>query len=1055
MTRFSLAPPPRGNGELKAIDIVGVPDLEKIKEFVEGNLGISDSLFDDFIQKNSAGLSGETAEIFNKTSKKTNNLKGGLKGLEITTVKSILETQKPYIDVAIKTIESLTVVEDIIAVLLAGQEFQSLKPKTNEKSLYTKLNGIKDDLKKIKKETQPSYSSYKDIPENQRKDGISLDKLGEIFSNKPRQVTEGDDQNYDWATISAYYSTGDFVPGVPYNYTYINIIDTEQKGNIDDFNIPELEIDDNPPVIIFDIWSDRLNNGQDIQRILNPNLLPTGIDLGDKWQGVWDTWSDDKIKFIQEYTEFITELLQDEFDKNNISEENKEEIQEIVLNAMPFDSQDVDFYDEVKKSSFHKRIYDELKRSNDSYSARQFAKTINDINGFGYKPRKINGKWIYPETDYNLQLIKIVPNNNAVNSQLSGNKPLVFNYDGETLDQLLNKTDYNQTNYTYTGNDKIEDFLKIRYRKNKTGENVGSIDARYGTTPNTYFRDKGSFYIIEGVYKNRKDVTQSSSSTVSGAGNDERWYRYGAGNVRKGLSIAAATAKFAKFGATFLPDIINTATSALKTLNNPFNLIFEIVMEKIGDGFEAFGPEFTEKFQQLQSIKDKEEKRRFISEDNLLKNYISMDRDFNYKFVFDGAGVLALFGFNFGIGINNFSPKLILDANSLPSLGCDEKPPDRGADLSGNFNGQRPNADRVGGNPDGINNNSGTNNAIPQTNININDNTTFEVVNIEYSTGDFVEGVNYNYFYITLDNQSLTNRALSNIKAAEKIPDKAEAVRLKLEAMEDLQKALVKDPGNLFLNNQINELQKSDGVQVNMMIQFILSLVTLPIKIVICIIDYILDFFKSIILINLPKKIPELLSFDWILQFFKPTKVLELMGMKINPDFVPLWNTKSKIVSPNYKFDASQILDAPFLGKLPLYSALQFPELVKGGSKIGLNMGGLFKFLELLVNNILCFLFNVFNIDKIFVCPSISLSRFLDSSLTEEDRQKLLSEADFNFTNNNPNNKFNKSQLNQNVFVYEVRLDDGTIIKDLNYDELQAYIASNRNLKYKYNFNNG
>ena len=1053
MARFSLAPPVRGNGDLKSIDIVGVPDIEVIKKFAEGDLGIADSIFGNFMSKNAAGLSGETAEIFNKLAQNTSNVSGGLKGLEITTIKTMFETQKPYMDVALKVIESLTVVEDIIAVLLAGQEFQSLKPKTNKKSLYSKLNGIKNDLKEVKKEIQPSFSSFKNVPENRRKDGITLDELNELFTKKPRQIVEGNDDNYDWATVSAYYSTGDFIPGVPYNYTYINIIDTEKKGNVNDFDIPELKPNDNPPVIIFDIWADPLSNGNNIERISNPNLLPTGITLGDKWQGVWETWSDSKTEFIKEYTLFINELLDDEFDKNNISEDNREEIRSIVLNAMPFDNQDIDFYDEVKKSSFHKRIYEELKRSNDSLSARKFAKTIDSINGFGYKPKKVNGNWIYPEADYNLQLVKVRPVKGATNEQLSGNKPLVYNYDGENLDELLIKSDYSQSNYVYNESNKSNDFLKTRFRKDKTGENVSSVDAKYGTTPNVYFRDKGSFYIIEGVYKNRKDVVGGSTNTVSGAGNDERWYRYGAGNIRKGLSIAAATAKFAKFGATFLPDVITTATTALETLNDPFNLIFEILMEKLGEGFEPFGPEFSEKFQQLQSIKDNVEKRKFINEDNLLKNFVSLDRNFNYKFIFDGAAVMSLFGFNFGIGINSLTPKLILDANGLPSLGCSENPPDRGSDLSGNFSGQNLNADRIGGNPDGIRNNSGLNNATSQ--ININNDTTFEVVNIEYSTGDFVQGINYKYFYITLDNQSLTNRALANIENAKKISDPAEAIRLKLEAMEDLQKALVKDPGNMFLNKQISELQKSDGVQVNMMIQFILNIVTLPIKIVICIIDYILDFIKSIIVINLPKKIPELLSFDWILQFFKPTKVLELIGIKINPDFVPLWDAKSKISSPNFKFDASQILDAPFLGKLPLYSALQFPELAKGGSKLGLSIGGIVTLLEGLINNILCFLFNVFNIDKIFECPSISLSRFTDSTLSEEDRQKLLAEADFNFTNQDSNNKFNKSQLNQNVFVYEVTLDNGTVIKNLSYDELQAYVSSNRNLKYKYNFNNG
>jgi hypothetical protein len=1058
MARFSLAPPVKGNGDLKSIDIVGFPDIEVIKKFAEGNIGVASETFNNFFEKASAGLQGETSEIFSKLSN-NNNLGGwGLQGIERVVIKSIFETQKPYMEVALAVLDSLVVVEDIIAVLLAGDELQSLKPKTNDKSLYTKLNGLKGDIDNVKKEISPSYNSFSNISDEDKLNGISIDKLNSAYENKPVDISESSgNDNFDWATVSVFYSTGTFIPEVPYKYIYRDIVEKDVSPTIEPTEIPEILDEDNDPVIIFDIWVDRYGDGKNISRITDLSLLPKDWDLGDKWNGVWDNWSNDKNQFKIEYIQYITGLLKDEFQGKNIDEDVKKEVQEIVLNSIPFDDPNIDLYEEMKKSSFHQKIFKELKLSNDSKSARELSNTLRKSN-FGYKPKKINGKWVFPEADYNLQLVKVQPSKDVrSNNVISGNKPLVYNYDGEVLEDILTKSDFNQTNYSYVEEDKSNSFLKRRYRKDKTGESVSYPDSIYGRTPDIYFRDKGVFYIIEGVYKNRKDVKENTNNlnqNSSTSGKSEKWYRYGTPDYRKGLSIAAASAKFAKFGATVLPNLITTATTALETLNNPFNLIFEILMEKMSDGLDAFGSDFSNDFSKLQRLQSIKEKRDFINNSDLLKKFVSIDLEGKYKFIFDGAGVLPLFGNNFGIGIKNFLPNLILEKNGLQSLGCDEKPPDRGKDISGDYkkaNDPLQNQNGFGNNQD-ENKGRGTNNATSQNVRQLND-SDYEIVNIEYSTGDFVNGVNYKYYYITLDNQALINKAEGNLEKAKKIKDPAENVRLKLLAMEDLQKAQAKDPSNIFINEKIQELQKEDGVQLNMMIQFLINLVVLPIKIVICIIDYILDFFKSIILIDLPLKIPEFLGFDWILEFFKPTKVLELMGIKFNPDFPPLWQAQSKIFPSTYKFDASQILDAPFLGKLPLYNTQQFPSVVIGGSKILLTMGGLFIFLEGLVNNILCFLFNIFNIDKIFICPSISLTKFVDQGLKKEDIDKLLEEADFNFLNNNdPNNRYNNSQVNQEVFVYDVELNDGTIVKNLNYTELQAFVASNRNLKYKYNF---
>lgn len=1371
--RFSLAPPPEGNGNFGAIDIIGVPDLEWLIKFGGGNVGIASSCFDNFFRRQSAGLDADIADIFNPLMLQNNKIPSqGLPAMESTLVKSVFETQKPYIEAVLAVLDALTVVEDVIAVLLAGGKKRSLKPRTNQKSLYTKLNGIRTHLENVEKQTKPAYSSFKDIPFGSRIAGVNADVLLGQYQNKPTIIEENAFGNFTFVTISEFYSTGEFIPEVPYDYTYIDIIDQNVPVEVPPFESPEPRNDDNPPVIIFDVWVDPLANGQ-MKQIDSPNELPNDWDISTKWFGKWEGYTKDPNSFATEYENITFTQLDEELDRGGVDDSNlRQQIKNIHRNALPPYRE---LYDQLVAGNFKESIYLEVNRD-----ARESANTVyGRINAydsrsrpnyppnkepigqvwhsqkdeFGYKPRKINGNWIDPEVDYELRLVRVFPqyspirpygragnlnvaqranpriaNNippqvSAINTnnkaELSGSNPLVFNYgDDVKVDELLPQEDYDwQTpaftyptnNYTIdkeyrlyppyergasriiidkirknnsrviekliigeltlrgdieqivfdieneqrlgnlvqnspadifysrllsilrfpvntignilirrpgveTGGgvisfidavDSVVDYIAQRFEdrvpepvledfgginnfrnifrnalvvlsNRVTNEGVrfqitdllsvidddsnfgrlryaeqvsvrgglprpdrdyGNIiqddlytrsasllgglnpvriydvlkggtreiggaggipdfgagfqrgdliprgtsfdfnengpaertaiglvnpsstriepsrDPRDGDTlRETLFIDRGIFYVVEGVYKNRKDfLNQKFSVSLSGpaspgsnsSASGERFYKYGKTPIRQVRSLIAAISKFAQFGGSALPKLIRDTAKALGILKNPANLIFEILMEQLSDTLSAFDPDILSKFQQLRTIVDNEAKREFIINDPVLKNYIALDEEFNYRFIFDGLGVLSMFGQNFGIGTKDLLPKLVLESNGLPRTFCGNIPPDRGGDRTGNYdvNGNRITSE-LGGNVVDDGSGGSPNRSIDR----VPEGTTFEIIDIEYSTGDFVEGINYTYYYITLDNQSLINRATDYLEQADKLFDPAEKIRLKLLALEEYQKALVKDPGNRFLNEQANELVSNDGVQVNMLIQFILNIVLVPIKIVICIIEYIVNFFTSLKVKELPTKIPEFMSFTWILDFFKPTKVLELLGMRLNPDFNPLYYAQSLVSDPSFKFDASQIFSAPFLGKMPVYNSLEFPNIVEGGPKMLLAMGGVFCFLEGIMNEILCFVFNILNLDKLFPCPEINLSRFINETLTSEDIANILSEADDAFLNQ-------KSDINnQGAFVFDVELDNGEIVTGLNRSELQAFVASNRNLRFKYNF---
>ena len=72
-------------------------------------------------------------------------------------------------------------------------------------------------------------------------------------------------------------------------------------------------------------------------------------------------------------------------------------------------------------------------------------------------------------------------------------------------------------------------------------------------------------------------------------------------------------------------------------------------------------------------------------------------------------------------------------------------------------------------------------------------------------------------------------------------------------------------------------------------LEFLLNLVTFPLNIIKSIIEYILNFFKSLgNPFSLPSDIVDFISFKWILNFFDPLTLLGILG--INFDIIKFFN---------------------------------------------------------------------------------------------------------------------------------------------------------------------
>ena len=195
-----------------------------------------------------------------------------------------------------------------------------------------------------------------------------------------------------------------------------------------------------------------------------------------------------------------------------------------------------------------------------------------------------------------------------------------------------------------------------------------------------------------------------------------------------------------------------------------------------------------------------------------------------------------------------------------------------------------------------------SNNKDKKTNLN-----DWSIVSTWYSTGKFIKGVDYNYIYVYDDSLALIKEVdeliypsgsssediLPGGPNANNSENTAVPVEDLLLAKEKISDALKKDPTNALFKLKLKEINKKlldSAKSTQPILKLALGMVATPIKVVSCIIQWILDFFKS--LINpmiLPSKMIEFLSFKWILKFFSPQGLLKTAGIDFNPSIIQEW----------------------------------------------------------------------------------------------------------------------------------------------------------------------
>ena len=150
--------------------------------------------------------------------------------------------------------------------------------------------------------------------------------------------------------------------------------------------------------------------------------------------------------------------------------------------------------------------------------------------------------------------------------------------------------------------------------------------------------------------------------------------------------------------------------------------------------------------------------------------------------------------------------------------------------------------------------------------------------------------------------------------------------------------------------------------------------------------------------------------------------------------------------------DLNEFFSAPFIAKLPTYTARQFRENPDRPLKLVLPTLCLF---EKIINGIIDFIWSTLGIEALIPAPHIKLcSKSVDPDINDaiklaNDMNKTTSEPVNGGTFSNGNNGNVPTDAD---FLYDITLDNGTIVKGLNYEQMQKYVKDHENVGYDFKF---
>jgi hypothetical protein len=631
-------------------------------------------------------------------------------------------------------------------------------------------------------------------------------------------------------------------------------------------------------------------------------------------------------------------------------------------------------------------------------------------------------------------------------------------------------------------------------------ENKQTIEQIYRYMKSEF--DVETYYIVEGILAEdnttgdtpSSDAGSSSSAPVSGGGGGYYNKPHALGAIKVFISV--------------LSDIFSKLIPAIKRLislfKNPANFIVEIIKEKLGETTKIFSPQFINDYQQMISL-PKMKRREFVRSSSL-RDYVYVNPiDGEHRVLFDGAAIKKLgplFGstLRFGIEVKKALPKLIfkidlakMTSDSLYSIL-------KGTARNNNISIINGNTNTSSNQPNSTTPSSSGNKADP--------NLSGDEITITYSTGKYIEGVQYQYIYVT----EYVSRL---IKEGDDLAESNDPEQMNL-AFAKYDEALRSDPNNDFIKDRISNLMNKIPNYVQPIMEFLLSLVSGPLKLVADVVQFIMDFFTKLKIHKLPVDVPKFLSFAWLIKegeygwsnlkggFFSPGAIFKTFGLDVLPISItgitpPDWTQAAGIFAtylsgaipdmpklnkntippgmpvvnqppgPLSNFNnAMSLAFLPFMKK-PTVDKTVFPVGASNVSKHHLLTW--FKknpridyqkfkligtppileftmqficFIEAIINSAIDIFWSILGLEVLIPPPHINLCKKFKGNMSPKDIMDLLN-------GNYKDSLKSEDSTDANYdFIYDIKTSDGKSLRDLDREELQRWLDDNRDYEFEF-----
>lgn len=605
-------------------------------------------------------------------------------------------------------------------------------------------------------------------------------------------------------------------------------------------------------------------------------------------------------------------------------------------------------------------------------------------------------------------------------------------------------------------------------------------------------RDLFPMYLVEAVLPEKNKGSDNTGANAApaggGGGGGSNWYKrpHSIGAVKVMLSIVT----------DILTKLIPKIKQFIKIIKNPASFIFEILQEKLGENFDVFGKDFKKTIQSLpsyaaniasikasldqattpQEIKARE--RQLKSAIKKMEDKVKASGCYNYvhihpdtgkaKFLWDGSATIKFMTLVFGLKLDflDILPEplgksakaplsLIMKLLSAPSGDLDCSYDEFNATVQedqrdvGGIKKNPANGDGSGIPDNGQGNMTKDSSQYAKD---INGLHYEDIISEWYSTGKFVKGVDYNYTYLTEEVTALVKQADDLLSTS---PDDPKVVEQALDLYDN---ALKKDPGNKFINDKIEDIRKKYQIYPHPLFNLLLSLITTPLKIIFGIIKYIMCFFKEINIGNIVSKLKEFFTFKWILDFFKPLKLLALLGIKFDIDKFKGWIKDINTAPIGTIYDLSQVIDIVFIPKLFKVNKEQLLTLIKQPLHF---LNAILCLIESIINGFIDFVWALLGLGAILKAPHLKLCKKSQQDMTLEEVMNLLGggmkDDGPDKSDDTPDGTQTASLADQPAtetnydFIYEIKTSDGRLLRDLNRNELEQWLEENGGYQFIFN----